>query len=231
MALSKNGVNGVGAAACVALIVVGGLFVAKPQFGAASDYAADKTEAAGGRQAQDLKLASLKAQKPKLAELQAEYEEAKAGIPESDDIASIGKLIVEKLPEGVVLTSFSYQPMSPFVIPVPPVATLVVPPAPPAEVAPATGPTSGPPVLQQIPLTIKVEGVDKDTVAEYVDALSTGPRLLYVYLIQSNPLVGLDTDTAAVSADYNETTIYAYAYANAPAAAPVAPPGDAAAAQ
>lgn len=219
MDLSKNAINGFGAAAAAVIVIAGGMFIAKPQFSSASDFRDKASEVSASKSTQQIKLNLLKSQQENLPQLEEEMETAKAEIPDDEDIASVGREVVEALDDTVTLRSFSHQKMIPWQPLAEPFATLgeIEPPfeVDDATGAPAAPPTeaSGPPVLQAIPLIIELSGKGVNDFAAYADRLSKSDRLILVAVLEAQ-------EPNSASGEAASATIYAFAFANAPAAAP-----------
>lgn len=219
MDLSKNAINGAGVGATVLILAVGGMFIAKPQFNAATEFKKQEQSVADSRNTQEIKLAALKSQEKNLPELQRSMQAAKVQIPDTEDIGSIGRVVVEALDADVKLMTFSHQPMVAWEPLLPPVVMLeeAPPPFEPAEItiAPGASPVeepTGPPVLHGVPMTIVLQSKSTDAITAYADRLSQGDRLILVAQMQ---VTGSEAGDDLVNA-----TIYAFGFANAPSAAP-----------
>lgn len=192
--MNKQLVNLIGAAASVAIILLGVVVFALPLFSSAGKTAASADDVATQNRTQQTVLDSLTAQSADMTELNAAVNELRAEIPEAAHLDDVLLLAVQAVAEnGGTVTSVTPEEAEEFAVRVDEAdaAATAAAAAPATETteagteAGAETPASAPAApsadaAQQVGVTLVIEANDVAAATSILDALREGPRLVAV---------------------------------------------------
>lgn len=225
MELSKSATQGLGALALVGVLAAAGFLVVKPQIEEAFDLQTQTSDVEAVTDTREIRLVKLETESSNIDQLGSEVDDLLLRIPSSKSVTNIAGAVVESLPAGVYLQSFSHGALDAtqpnFEAPVSSLAAFDPPfeladpaEATPVEEAPAEEGAEGEetaeatktdvaadPAKAGAPIIIAVTASSYDTLAEFIDIMQNQKRLITVTTINSS------SDGATVQA-----TIYAYAF-------------------
>ena len=211
MQLTKKTTQGLGVVILVAVFAASGLLVIKPQIDNAvslQDNTSMVTDATAVRQA---RLVKLKTENANIDKLTNNVNDLLLRIPDSKNVTEIAGAVVNAMPPGVYLDSFSHGPLDPkmpkFTTPLvdlkplePPIVLTIVKPltsGPTKVIVPVIPPLAGAPFI----LTVRASSFE--ALSNFIDVMQNQKRLLTVTALTSTSIKG---DIQA--------TIYAYAFAS-----------------
>jgi hypothetical protein len=222
--VNKQLVNLIGAAASIAILLLGILVCALPVFSSANATMSTADDVALQNQTQQSILDGLRAQSGQLADIQQDVAELRREIPETEHVEDIVELAVEAtVVHGGSVRSVIPGDIAPFTprtlevvaaeaaadgattgAPAPEATAAPTDEAgaPPAETAPATPGEVDPTAPQQVPMVVTIDAPTVAAATLILDALRNGPRMISV--TEANVLTeeGGVTLTATVLAFY-----------------------------
>ena len=207
--MTKQTTTMAGAVAVIAIIAAAVLLGILPQVQAAATSRSGRTETEQGNELLKVKAIQLAEQSEDLEGLEVEVDELRSQIPDTADLASVTRVIVNALDwpgsEGAV-TLLSIRPQVPPIEFVPRVqlapgigeldAIQPPPDAPGEEVAGAS--------FQEVPLTITATAGTVADAFKFVDRLNMGPRLLAVARVE---IASSETSSSELAGQQNPVTI------------------------
>lgn len=223
MELSKSATQGVGALVLVAVLAAAGFFVVKPQVEDAFALQTKTSDVKAATSIRELRLITLKTQSQNLNELKTQVGDLLLRIPATKDVTGIAGAVVDAMPAGVYLKSFSHGALDgtvpKFVTPAVSLITMkppldLTPKKPAAVAAPADGSTPAKPVTPPVdttppvpplagaPFILTVQASSVESLANFMDIMQYQKRLLTVIAV-----------TSSTNDQGTEATIYAYAFA------------------
>jgi hypothetical protein len=197
--VNKQLVNLIGAAASVAIILLGVFVFALPQFSQANTTAASAKSVAAQNDTQQVVLDTLTAQAADMTELEDQVEELRAEIPEGRHLDDVLLLAVTAAARNggqattvTPATPEAFAPRTPEApegadagtdaaaeaTPAPDATTDTSAPA--VDAAPAPDATPAADAAQQVAVTVVIGAPDVDAATRILDALRAGPRLVAV---------------------------------------------------
>lgn len=218
MDLSKNTTQGLGALALIGILAAAGFLVVKPQVEEAFAFQTKTSEVKAMTEIREARLVKLETENSNIDELSDEVNDLLLRIPSDKNVTDIAGAVVEALPEGVYLESFSHGDLDPaqpsFKAPVAGLMPMEVPfelldasvvaaPVPDAEgnIPPATTEVAALPERAGAPFIITVSASSFESLTSFIDIMQRQKRLIAVTAI-----------TASGSDEGAEATIYAYAF-------------------
>ena len=222
MELSKSTTQGVGALVLVGILAATGFFVVKPQVEEAFSLQKETQSVRDTTAIREIRLIKLETESSNLSQLTADVDDLLLRIPSEKSVTDIAGAIIEAMPPGVYLQSFSHGNIDPtqpsFTAPEvslkalePPfqLQTELVTVAPKAEEDEDGNPVVAEPVeeaspaLAGAPFILTVRASSYETLANFLDIMQFQKRLITTTAITSS----IDAESGQVTA-----TIYAYAY-------------------
>jgi hypothetical protein len=108
MELSKSTVQGIGVLALLGVLAGAGLLVVKPQIESAFELQTEIRTVEDSTELRSIRLTAIQTQSPNLNDLDNEVNSLLEKVPSTKDVGGIAAAVVQALPTGVTLNSFSH---------------------------------------------------------------------------------------------------------------------------
>lgn len=113
MKLTKNGIRAVGLLVLIGIFAIVGFFVIKPQVESALKLMSDTSAVNDATAIRELRLAELQNESENIDQLRSDVDQLLATIPSAKNVTSVAGAVIDSMPAGVQLKSFSHGDLIP----------------------------------------------------------------------------------------------------------------------